>query len=113
MASQKEEQGLYGRYKIEKADGSPVDPKAEYFVLRLDTDKHAIPAIVAYARSVREDNPQLADELIAWVLDVAKTHHSNITIHIDIDRMETASRMARTAYKRVNDTLSVFDSDDR
>ena len=104
-----DKQGLYQKYEIKKTDGSPVDPKAEYFVLRLDTDKHAISAVAAYARSVHEDNPQFADELIAWVLDVVKTHYSDTTIHIDIDHMETASQMARTAYNRVNDILSAFD----
>lgn len=28
--------GLHRRYTVSKADGSPVDPVAEYFVLRLD-----------------------------------------------------------------------------
>jgi hypothetical protein len=29
--------GLHRRYFIQKADGSPVSPEAEYFVLRLDS----------------------------------------------------------------------------
>lgn len=28
--------GLYGRYIVTKADGTPTDPRAVYFVLRLD-----------------------------------------------------------------------------
>jgi len=35
--------------KLKKADGSPVDPNAMYFVLRIDTDPHARIALRAYA----------------------------------------------------------------
>ena len=56
--------GLYGKYIISKADGSEVDPKAKYFVLRADTDKHARKALLAYAESVREDNPTLAKDIV-------------------------------------------------
>lgn len=28
--------GLHGRYKITKVDGTPVDPEAIYFILRID-----------------------------------------------------------------------------
>ena len=31
-------QGFYKKYKIEKTDGSPIDPEAKYFVLRYDQD---------------------------------------------------------------------------
>ncbi len=30
--------GFYKKYKIEKTDGSPIDPEAKYFVLRYDQD---------------------------------------------------------------------------
>ncbi len=49
--------GLYGKYIIQKADGSPVDPKAVYFTLRLDTDQHARAAIRAYIESCKEAQP--------------------------------------------------------
>jgi hypothetical protein len=29
-------EGLHQRYKVTKADGSPIDPNSVYFVLRLD-----------------------------------------------------------------------------
>jgi hypothetical protein len=41
----------------------PVEPNADYFVLRLDKDPHAQNALLAYAESVRIDNPQLANDL--------------------------------------------------
>ena len=57
--------GLYGKYIITKADGSPVDPNADYFVLRLDTDPAARHAARTYARDMHGRNQVLADELEA------------------------------------------------
>jgi len=58
-----EQKGLYGKYKIEKTDGTAVDPHAIYFTLRLDTDKHARAAIRAYIASCKEEEPELAKDL--------------------------------------------------
>lgn len=55
--------GLYGKYRIEKSDGTPVDSKAVYFTLRIDTDPHARTAIRAYIESCRGENPELAEDL--------------------------------------------------
>jgi len=55
------------KYLIHKADGSEVDPKAEYFVLRLDKDQHARKAALAYAESIGPENPKLAGDLILKV----------------------------------------------
>lgn len=54
---------LYNKYRITKQDGSPTDPNAVYFVLRLDTDRHARIALRAYARSVRPEDGDLASDL--------------------------------------------------
>ena len=40
---------LYNKYCVTKEDGSPVDPDAQYFVLRLDTDECARQAAAKYA----------------------------------------------------------------
>lgn len=53
------------KYTITKTSGEPVDPTARYFVLRYDADPHARVALAAYAESVRADNQQLADDLVA------------------------------------------------
>lgn len=58
-----EPKGLYGKYKIIKTDGSSIDPKAIYFTLRLDTDRHARAAIRAYIESCQESEPDLARDL--------------------------------------------------
>lgn len=40
--------GWYGKYIIKKANGEPIDPHAQYFVLRIDTDPHARAALREY-----------------------------------------------------------------
>lgn len=62
--------GLYGRYIIGKSNGKPVDPNADYFVLRLDfgsgsTDyvKASRIAVLAYTNAIEEVNPKLAADI--------------------------------------------------
>jgi len=56
-------EGLYSKYIIQKSDGTPVDPKAEYIVLRIDTDKYARMAVRYYANRLLIDNPQLSEDI--------------------------------------------------
>lgn len=61
--------GLHLKYHIRKADGSPVDPAFEGFVLRVDAKaepKHraaCLAALAAYADAIQPHIPQLADDL--------------------------------------------------
>lgn len=62
--------GLHQRYKVTKADGSECDPRAVYFVLRLDgfgRDTGHIAACRTAARAYVENAPpylqQVADDL--------------------------------------------------
>ena len=55
--------GYDHKYVIKKRSGKPVDPRAEYFVLRLDKDPHALKAMETYIHSVIDDNPELAHDL--------------------------------------------------
>lgn len=55
--------GLFGKYIVTKADGSAIDPSADYFVLRLDSDPIARHAARVYARNVTAANPALAKDL--------------------------------------------------
>lgn len=55
--------GYEKKYIISKSNGKPVDPNADYFVLRLDKDPHAIKALITYANSVQKDNVELATDL--------------------------------------------------
>jgi len=45
--------GLYNKYIIHKSDGTSIDPNADYFVLRLDTDSCARGAIRNYANRIK------------------------------------------------------------
>lgn len=66
---EKNPSGLHRRYHIVKADGSPVDPRAEYFVLRLDAGGDAAhveacrEAIMTYADAIEGHLPELAEDL--------------------------------------------------
>ena len=64
-----ERQGLYGKYITTKADGSPVDPGAQYFTLRIDTDLGARKALVTYIEHCADHDRQLARELSQWLVD--------------------------------------------
>ena len=58
---------LYGKYNIKKANGQPTDPKAQYFVLRLDTDPAARAAMLTYANEVEAVEPEFAAQIRWWV----------------------------------------------
>lgn len=60
-------EGWKQKYIIGKTDGTPVDPEAVYFVLRLDKDEHARKAALAYMDSVSEENPKLAYDIFKKV----------------------------------------------
>lgn len=68
--------GYVNKYKIEKADGSPVDPHAVYFVLRIDTDLHAQHALYTYIEECWEENSRLGYDL--WHLLKQQTGWSAI-----------------------------------
>ena len=68
-ADAKPREGLYGKYRISKADGSPVDPNADYFVLRLDTDPVA-------RRAAREYSYMTPDRTLAIGLQEKLTKYN-------------------------------------
>jgi hypothetical protein len=62
--------GLLPRYKVTKTDGTPVDPRAEYFILRYDDygsdPKHieaCRKALAVYAEEIKEHLPLLSADL--------------------------------------------------
>lgn len=61
-----DQNGLYNKYIVTKADGSPVEGPT--FTLR-PYDPHAKRALVTYARSVEKENPQLSEDLLKMVSD--------------------------------------------
>lgn len=59
--------GLYEKFAVSRTDGSSLPGgkhhDCEYFVLDLDHDPHAIPALEAYIQSCQVDYPLLARDL--------------------------------------------------
>ena len=58
---------LHQKYSVVKTDGSPVDPRAQYFVLRIDTDYAAQIAMLTYADAIEGENKKFADQIRSWV----------------------------------------------
>lgn len=94
--------GLYGKYTIGKVDGSPVDPQADYFVLRLDTDTNARVAALTYADACEEENPELAVDLRARV----KRHVASWNEAMDFAAGSMAREMRDEVDKRTLDALA-------
>lgn len=60
--------GLHSRYSIRKADGTECDPRAVYFVLRLDgfgSDLGHIAACRAAAKAYAEAAPEYLSQMAA------------------------------------------------
>lgn len=57
---------LFQKYEIEKTDGTPVDPEAMYFVLRVDTDPAARTALATYIKCIQASDPEFAASLKAY-----------------------------------------------
>ena len=57
-----DEKGLYCKYRVTKADGTPVD---NCFILRPERDPAAVSALRAYATAT--ENEQLREDLYRWV----------------------------------------------
>jgi hypothetical protein len=59
--------GLYAKYEVWRADGESgpggKHEKCQFFVLDLDHDPHALPALRAYIASCRQQYPELAADL--------------------------------------------------
>lgn len=62
-----EEQGIFKKFEVRRTDGSDAKNgkhhRCRYFVLDMDHDKHAEPALAAYAASVAASHPKLAAQL--------------------------------------------------
>jgi len=77
IASEKPDtdRGLYEKYRIERTDGTSAPGQkhhgCEYFVLDLEHDPHALPALRAYAMSCARHFPTLAADLSKKALRLA------------------------------------------
>lgn len=73
MSVQADKEGLYQKFRVERTDGrsAPGEKHAEcrYFVLDLDHDEFALPAVEAYADACESAHPELAADLRRWAYD--------------------------------------------
>ncbi len=71
------QRGLYGKYVVERNDGRSAAGErhhgCEYYVLDLNHDPFALPALRAYAEACRGQYPALAVDLDAIVADLERT----------------------------------------
>lgn len=62
---------LYNKFQVRRTDGRDAPGEKHddctYFVLDLDHDEFAEPAIRAYAEACKETHPQLAKSLRVWL----------------------------------------------
>lgn len=65
--------GVVMKYLMFRADGTLLNEDACYFVLRLDKDPNARTAAKAYAKSVRKENEELADDITDCLDELAIT----------------------------------------
>lgn len=63
--------GLYGKFLLQKTNGSPIDPEAKYIVLRYDANSKdgnlTRAVLIKYASLIRSFNPQFADDLLKQI----------------------------------------------
>ncbi len=80
----KQNLGIYPKFQVIRADGRDAPGQKhendEYFVLNLTTDKYAIPAISAYAKSCDQDYPLLAADLRTIVRNSMQSNDEFVTV---------------------------------
>jgi hypothetical protein len=65
---------LYRKFHITRDDPAGKHVNCFYFVLDVDHDKHAIPALTAYAKGCAEERPELSRDLEA-IIRLARIKH--------------------------------------
>lgn len=64
---------LYRKFHIAKTDGTPIDPLAQYFVLRIDTSHASRIALLAFAGEMaKQGEVEFANHLSEWVAQFEK-----------------------------------------
>lgn len=76
--------GLYEKFKVERTDGSSAEGGKHhgcaYYVLDFSHDKHAVPAMAAYAASCEAEYPLLAKDIRQLISEMEGVDHSPFSI---------------------------------
>lgn len=99
--------GLYNKFRIERVDGSSAPggkhEGCQYFVLDLNHDPHALPALLAYAESCRNDYPMLTEDLTNLIEMLQKYPVSS-------NRKENLTEALQKERQRVQDLLRIYEA---
>lgn len=102
--------GLYEKFVVRRTDLSDLPggkhDGCEYFVLDLTHDKHAEPAIRAYAESCKSEFPQLSSDLFRLVSGLGSKAPTSATCE---ELLATAQRLREQA-RRLNESAQYADS---
>ena len=80
--------GLYEKYHVKRLnDTGGKHDNCYFFVLDLDHDKHARPALWAYAESCEAEYPELAKDLRAAIYDNTSNNPTGEPGHAEIERL--------------------------
>ena len=82
--------GYEDKYVVSKRNGQPINPFAQYFVLRMDTDPHAREAIRTYAGCVEECDKGMANSLLKRLRDSEDSFNAH---------MAEQARLAKTGQR--------------
>lgn len=110
------EKGLYGKYIITRADGKPIDPENEYFVLKIEGkgDKEHIEAcrraILVYADEIEEHLPELANDIYNK-FDYTKCEccEKKLFIEDEIVRDSEGTPLCRECYEELKDDMMAYE----
>lgn len=105
MSEDERERGLYGKYKVERIDGSSgpggKHENCLYFVLDLNHDPYALFALSAYAKACEEEFPNLAADLANWVMGAKRDFEGDG----DDSKSAVAARFLREEFAPVAEWL--------
>lgn len=78
------DQGLYNKFTVTRTDGRHAEGEkhaaCDYFVLDLSHDKHALPALAAYAESCKSEYPLLSADLRGKAMAAITTGNAFIIV---------------------------------
>jgi hypothetical protein len=79
-----QDQGIFNKFTVTRTDGRHVAGEkhadCEHFVLDITHDRHALPALIAYADSCKADYPQLSAELRSKAMNALVANNAIVTV---------------------------------
>lgn len=107
--------GLYKKFNVTRTDGTSEPggkhENDEYFVLNLTTDKHALPAIAAYAKACANEFPVLANDLRTKLRELRKNEFVTVPeTTLPNGTVVPLFKVGKYITGRIDDQLSISES---